>query len=281
MAVGEEVVCAVIPNEEKIDWHEIPFNGIFSLIGEKPYMPEPILCVNNLHVSIDKTPVLNGVSLSVGAGEVHVLMGPNGSGKSTLAHAIMGSPAFTITSGTIGLCGIDITNDPTEARAKKGLYLGFQNPVELAGVGMMPFLRNILASGGASLDSEVIFRERMGSALQRIGLAPHVLDRNVNEGFSGGEKKRNEIFQLSVFRPRIAVMDEIDSGLDVDGSRMVSEELQRFVANGGTLFLITHSGIVARMLNPHTVHIMKAGRIVQRGGKDLLEFVEKNGFESL
>lgn len=244
-------------------------------------MSEPILSVNNLHVSINQTPVLNGLSLSVGAGEVHVLMGPNGSGKSTLAVAIMGSPLVTITSGTIEFCGADITNDPPEARAKKGIYLGFQNPAELFGVGMMPFLRSVLASSGATLDSEIIFKERMGLALQRTGLAPHVLDRNVNEGFSGGEKKRNEVFQLSVFNPRIAVMDEIDSGLDVDGARIVGEELQRFVTNGGSLLLITHSVNSARALNPHRVYIMKGGRIVKQGGKDLMEFVEENGFESL
>lgn len=245
-------------------------------------MSEPIFFVNNLYVSIGQIPVLNGVSLSMGAGEVHVLMGPNGSGKSTLAAAIMGSPLVTITSGTIEFCGVDITNNSTEERAKKGLYLGFQNPAELAGVGMMPFLRSVLASSGAALDSETIFKERMGLALQRTGLAPHVLDRNVNEGFSGGEKKRNEVFQLSVFNPRIAVMDEIDSGLDVDGSRMVGEELQRFVTSGGSLLLITHSVKSARVLNPHRIYIiMKGGRIVKQGGKDLMEFVEENGFESL
>lgn len=244
-------------------------------------MSEPVLSVNNLHVSIEKTPVLNGVSLSVGVGEVHVLMGPNGSGKSTLASAIMGSPLVRVMSGTIGLCGTDITNDSPEARAKKGLYLGFQNPAELAGVGMMAFLRSVLASGGAVLDSEVIFKERMGLALQRTGLALHVLDRNVNEGFSGGEKKRNEVFQLSVFNPHVAVMDEIDSGLDVDGARIVGEELQRFVTDGGSLLLITHSVNLARVLNPYAVYIMKAGRIIKQGGGDLIEFVEENGFESL
>jgi len=244
-------------------------------------MSEPILCVNNLHVLIEKTPVLNGVSLSVGAGEVHVLMGPNGSGKSTLAAAIMGNPLVTITSGTIGLMGTDITNDLPEERAKKGIYLGFQNPAELAGVGMMPFLRSVLASGGAALDSEIIFKERMGLVLQRTGLTSHVLDRNVNEGFSGGEKKRNEVFQLSVFNPCVAIMDEIDSGLDVDGARIVGEELQRFVAGGGSLLLITHSVMAARVLNPHRVYIMKGGRIVKQGGKDLMEFVEAQGFESL
>mgnify|MGYP001578609089 FL=1 len=244
-------------------------------------MSELILSVNNLHVSIGQTPVLNGVSLSVGMGEVHVLMGPNGSGKSTLATAIMGSPLITITSGMIGLCGTDITNDSPEERAKKGLYYGFQNPAELAGVGMMPFLRSVLASSGAALDGEAIFKERMAPLVERIGLSSHVLDRNVNEGFSGGEKKRNEVFQLSVFRPRIAVMDEIDSGLDVDGSRIVGEELQRFVADGGTLFLITHSVVAARALDPRVVYIMKGGRIVEQGNKDLIEFVEMHGFESL
>jgi len=244
-------------------------------------MRESILFVNNLHASIGHTPVLNGVSLSVGAGEVHVLMGPNGSGKSTLAAAIMGSPVVTITSGTIGLYGIDITNDSTEERAKRGLYLGFQNPAELAGVGMMTFLRSVLASNGAPLDSEVIFKERMVSLVERTGLAWQVLDRNLNEGFSGGEKKRNEVFQLSVFQPKVAVMDEIDSGLDVDGARIVGEELKRFVAGGGSLFLITHSGMAARALNPRVVYIMKDGKIVKQGDKDLMEFIETHGFDSL
>ena len=244
-------------------------------------MYQPILSVNNLHVSIGQTPILNGVSLSVNKGEVHVLMGPNGSGKSTFAAAIMGSPLVRVMSGTIKLYGTDITNDPTEERAKKGIYLGFQSPVELTGVGMVPFLRSVLASGGTVLDSEAIFRERMGLVLQRTGLPPHVLDRNVNEGFSGGEKKRNEVFQLSVFNPRVAVMDEIDSGLDVDGARIVGEELQRFVAGGGSLLLITHSPMMIRAVNPQSVYIMKCGRIVKQGDKDLMEFVEKNGFESL
>lgn len=244
-------------------------------------MSEPILCVDNLHVSIDNIPVLNGVSLAVGGGEVHVLMGPNGSGKSTLAHAIMGSPLVTITSGTIKLCGTDATNDATEERAKKGLYLGFQNPVELAGVGMVPFLRSVLASSGAPLVPEIVFKERMGLVSQRMGLASHMLDRNVNEGFSGGEKKRNEVFQLSVFRPRVAVMDEIDSGLDADGSRIVGEELQRFIADGGSLLLITHSGMAARAFTPTCVYIMKSGCIVKQGGKDLMQFVQDHGFESL
>lgn len=244
-------------------------------------MSKPILSINNLYVSIDNTPVLHGVSFSMNEGEVHVLMGPNGSGKSTLAAAIMGSPLVVITSGTITLCGTDITNDPTEDRAKKGLYLGFQNPVELAGVGMMPFLRSVFASNGAPLHPEAIFKERMELVLQRTGLAAHILDRNVNEGFSGGEKKRNEVFQLSVFNPRVAVMDEIDSGLDVDGSRMVSEELQLFTDGGGSVLLITHSAMTAWALNPRTVYIMKAGRIVKQGEKNLAQFVETHGFESL
>lgn len=244
-------------------------------------MSEPILSVNNLHVSVNQAAVLNGVSFSMNRGEVHVLMGPNGSGKSTLAAAIMGSPLVTVTSGMIGFGGTDIMNDTPEERAKKGLYLGFQNPVELTGVGMMPFLRSVFASSGAALDSEATFKERMGLALQRTGLAPHVLDRNVNEGFSGGEKKRNEIFQLSVLNPRVAIMDEIDSGLDVDGARIISGELRRFVTNGRSLLLITHSIMAARALSPSAVYIMKGGRIVKQGEKDLMEFVEENGFEAL
>ena len=244
-------------------------------------MHSPIFTVKNLHASIADKLVLEDISLSVGAGEVHVLMGPNGSGKSTLARTVMGDPSITIHSGIIEFCGENITNIPPDIRAKKGLFMGFQHPVEVAGVGQVAFIRSVLASNEKSLASGVAFNEMLVPVLERAGLPVSFLDRNVNEGFSGGEKKRNEMFQLAVFGPRMAIMDEVDSGLDVDGVRMAEEYFQNFVSTGKSLLLITHSGAIARVLNPHGVYIMKGGRIVERGGNDLLRFVEERGFESL
>ena len=244
-------------------------------------MSNPTLSINNLHASIGDKLILEDISFSIGAGELHVLMGPNGSGKSTLARAVMGDTSIIIHSGIIEFCGEDITHAPPDVRAKKGLFLGFQHPVEVAGVGQIAFMRSVLINNEKSLASGAAFNESLVSALERAGLPVSFLDRNVNEGFSGGEKKRNEMFQLAVFNPRMAIMDEVDSGLDVDGARMAGEYFQNFVSTGKSLFLITHSGAIARALNPHGVYIMKGGRIVERGSKDLLRFVEERGFETL
>lgn len=244
-------------------------------------MTEPILSVNNLEASTNETPILNGVSLCMGAREVHVLMGPNGSGKSTLAHAIMGSPAVTVTAGSVAWSGEDITQEVPEARARRGLFLGFQHPVELVGVGMETFVRSVRAVTSMSVGASDEFKKNLEARLKHMGLGSQTLGRNVNEGFSGGEKKRNELFQLSVFRPKVAIMDEIDSGLDVDGVQMATEEFKEFIAGGGSLLLITHSGNLARSLNPQSVYIMKGGIVVKTGGKELLDLVEAQGFESI
>ncbi len=244
-------------------------------------MTESILSINNLKASINGTPVLNGVFLSMGTGELHVLMGPNGSGKSTLAHAMMGSPYVSITSGTITLNGEDITVDPPEVRAKKGLFLGFQNPVEIPGVGTELLVRTVRASSHAFVYTPEQFKKILEAELERVGLGGTMLARGINEGYSGGEKKRNELLQLSVFTPRLAIMDEIDSGLDVDGVQMAARELKKFVASGGSLLVITHAGVMARMLDPDIVYIMKGGKIMTTGGKDLMTAVEENGFESI
>lgn len=244
-------------------------------------MANTILSINNLRVSIDDKAVLNGISFTMGAGEIHILMGPNGSGKSTLAHALMGDPSVHVVSGNMELCGEDITHASVEERAKKGLYLGFQNPVELSDVGMMPFLRSIHGANTLALCREPAFREQMTALLARAGLASSMLDRNVNEGFSGGEKKRNEMFQLSVLNPRVAIMDEVDSGLDKDGARMVEEALCRFTQKGGSLLFITHSMSTARALCPQKVYIMEEGRIAACGDKNLLDIVETRGFEAI
>lgn len=244
-------------------------------------MAELLLSVRNLHAHINGTPVLNGVDLSFARGEIHVLMGPNGSGKSTLAAVIMGSPLVTVTSGAVYMRDEDITAASPEDRAKKGLYLAFQHPAEIAGVGMMPFVRSVLASKQMPIAGHDQFKKDIDGALERVGLARNTIERNVNEGFSGGEKKRSELFQLSVFQPSIAIMDEIDSGLDVDGVQMAAYELQQFADAGGSLFVITHAGIMARALNPHRVYIMKAGKIVMSGGNNMIDAIETDGFESL
>lgn len=207
-------------------------------------------------------------------------MGPNGSGKSTLAHAIMGSPLVTVTLGSLEFEGEDITHALPEDRAQKGLYLGFQYPVELPGIGMVSFVRNVLASAKKNVLPEADLRTYLGSSVSRVGLPAHFLDRNVNEGFSGGEKKRNEVFQLGIFQPRLAIMDEFDSGLDVDGLHLVAKDLTEFMTNNRSLLLITHSVDIGRTIEPDCVHIMKEGLIVQSGGKDLLQIVGANGFES-
>lgn len=244
-------------------------------------MVESLLSVHNLHVEINGTPVLSGVDLSIGRGEIHVLMGPNGSGKSTLAAAIMGSPLVAVTLGDVYIEDENITAASPEDRAKKGLYLAFQHPAEIVGVGMMPFVRSVLASKQMAMSEHGQFKKDINGALERVGLAGNTIERNVNEGFSGGEKKRSELFQLSVFQPRIAIMDEIDSGLDVDGAQMAAYELRQFADGGGSLLVITHAGIMARALNPHHVYIMKAGKIVMSGGNNIIDAVEADGFESL
>ena len=244
-------------------------------------MPDSMLSVENVCASVDNKLILNEVSFSVGKGEIHVLMGPNGSGKSTLAHVIMGDPKIALTSGTVRFFNEDISAMSPDARAKKGLFVGFQYPVEIPDVGQMAFMRSVFASNAMPLVSVDAFCAQVVPVLERVGLAPHFLDRNVNQGFSGGEKKRNEMFQLSVFNPQMAIMDEIDSGLDVDGTRMVAEELRTFADAGKSVLLITHLGTVAQALVPDAVYIMKGGRIVKCGGKDLMEFVEAHGFENI
>ena len=240
-----------------------------------------ILSLNNVRASAGKKQVLDGISFGIAKGEIHVLMGPNGSGKSTLAQVIMGNPAITLDAGSIEFAGEDITKALPDERAKKGLFVGFQHPAEIPGVGQVAFVRSVLASRLEPLAPADVFTKSLESSLERVGLGPQFLERNVNEGFSGGEKKRNEVFQLSVFRPKLTIMDEIDSGLDVDGSRMVGDELSRFVADGGSLLVITHSAERVQALNPHAVYIMKGGRIVKQGNAELLNFVHEHGFESL
>lgn len=240
-----------------------------------------LLEVKNFSAGIAEKNILHGVSLAVASGEVHFLMGPNGSGKTTLGRALMGDPAVSVIGGAVVYAGQDITALSPEARARMGIYLGFQYPVEVPGVGFTAFLRAARAARGDALPPEADFCREMQALGASLGVSAALLDRNLNEGFSGGEKKRSELLQLAVVKPRLAILDEFDSGLDVDGLRVAAAALKKFVAEDAALFLITHYGRMAEYLPPDRVHVMRGGTIVRNGGRELVDAVERDGFERL
>ena len=238
------------------------------------------LSLSDIRLAVGEREIVKGVDLSIKEGEIHILMGPNGSGKSTLAAGVMGSPHVTVVTGHIEFRGEDITAAAPEERARRGLYLGFQYPVELPGVGMMIFLRSALAARGDVLASEDEFRAHSISIAASIGLKEELVVRDVNVGFSGGEKKRNELVQLGIIKPRLAILDEYDSGLDVEGISMAAGLLRRFIEEEGrSLLVITHSGAIVDLLDPAAVHVMREGRIVAKGGRELVHRVAERGFE--
>lgn len=238
-----------------------------------------LLSVQNLYARIGGKEILRGVSLKIDRGETHVLMGPNGSGKSTLAQVLLGDPHVSVAGGRIFFAGEDITSLPPEERAKKGMYLGFQYPVEIPGLSMEIFLRSALAASGKPVSEEDNFQGKVTVVAASLGMPSTILARNVNEGFSGGEKKRSEILQLKVFQPKLAVLDEFDSGLDVDGLNAASEGLNNFRSPANSLLLISHYGKIVEKLKPDFMHIMYDGKIVRSGGPELVSVIEELGFE--
>ena len=245
-------------------------------------MSEPLFEIEDLHVAAeDGTQILKGVTLTVGEGEVHALMGPNGSGKSTLASALLGSPEYEITSGSIRFRGDDITDWSAEVRGKAGLFLAFQYPQEFPGVSVLNFLRQaVLARRGEEI-SVLDLRKSMLRWMDRLGMDSKFADRYLNEGFSGGEKKRNEILQMAILEPEMAILDETDSGLDIDALRVVSsgvQEVRKDREQMGVL-AITHYQRLLDELRPDHVHVIVDGRIVESGGMELAEELEKNGYE--
>jgi Fe-S cluster assembly ATP-binding protein len=237
------------------------------------------LKIEGLTTVAEGTPILQGVDLTVRSGETHALMGPNGSGKSTLAYAIMGHPHYEITGGSVTIDGHDVLSMAPEKRAAMGLFLAMQYPTEIPGVSLTNFLRTAV---NQVRGEETPVRQFMGELREKmteLGMDEKFLQRNVNEGFSGGEKKRFEILQLALFKPRLAVLDETDSGLDVDALRSVSHGVNQLRGPDLGLLIITHYSRILEYIRPDQVHVMLDGRIAKSGGPELADELERTGYE--
>jgi Fe-S cluster assembly ATP-binding protein len=241
----------------------------------------PLLEIEGLHVAVDGTEILRGVDLAVGEGELHALMGPNGSGKSTLASTVLGNPSYQVTEGAIRFRGEDVTAWPPDVRAKAGMFLAFQYPEEIPGVPVIQFLRQAVSSRIGEDRSVLEVRLSMLEWMKRLGMDPTFGERHLNEGFSGGEKKRNEILQMAMLDPELAVLDETDSGLDIDALRIVADGVQAVRGERASLgvLLVTHYTRILELLRPDVVHVLVDGRIVERGGPALAERLEAEGYE--
>jgi Fe-S cluster assembly ATP-binding protein len=241
--------------------------------------------IQDLHVSVtdaagESREVLRGVDLAVSAGQTHAIMGPNGSGKTTLAYAIAGHPKYTVTQGSITLDGENVLAMSVDARARAGLFLAMQYPVEVPGVSVSNFLRTAITAVRGEAPKIRTFGNELREAMERLSMDTSFAQRNLNEGFSGGEKKRHEILQLELLNPRIAILDETDSGLDIDALRVVSAGINRFREDPAhALLLITHYPRLLRYVQPDFVHVFVGGRIAEEGGMELAEELEASGYE--
>ena len=244
-----------------------------------------MLEIKNLHASVEGKEILKGIDLSIKPGEVHALMGPNGSGKSTLSNVLVGNPQYTVTQGTVTFCGKDLLQMPAEDRSHEGLFMSFQQPVEIPGVSMNNFMRAALNAKRKYLGQPPIsggdFLKLVKEKREMVGLDASLTRRGVNEGFSGGEKKRNEIFQMVMLEPLLTILDETDSGLDVDALRIVAEGFNRLRTENTSAICITHYQRMLDYIKPDIVHVMMDGRIVRTGGPDLAYRIEEQGFDWL
>jgi Fe-S cluster assembly ATP-binding protein len=241
--------------------------------------------IRDLHASVtdaagESREVLRGVDLTVSAGQTHAIMGPNGSGKTTLAYAIAGHPRYQVTQGSITLDGADVLAMSVDARARAGLFLAMQYPVEVPGVSVSNFLRTAVTAVRGEAPKLRAFVKELNAAMADLAMDPAFAQRNLNEGFSGGEKKRHEILQLQLLNPKIAILDETDSGLDIDALRIVSAGVNRFREDPGHgVLLITHYTRILRYVQPDFVHVFVGGKIVEEGGAELAEELESSGYE--
>ncbi len=234
--------------------------------------------IRDLHVSVEDTEILKGVDLTIASGQTHAIMGPNGSGKSTLAYSIAGHPKYTITSGQVLLDGEDVRAMTVDERARAGLFLAMQYPVEVPGVSVSNFLRTAATAVRGEAPKLRTWVKEVNSAMTTLEMDKAFAERNVNEGFSGGEKKRHEILQMTLLQPKIAILDETDSGLDVDALRVVSEGVNRVRETGVGTLLITHYTRILRYIKPDFVHVFFDGRIVESGGAELADKLEDGGY---
>jgi Fe-S cluster assembly ATP-binding protein len=242
-------------------------------------MSAPLFVIDDLHVNVEGKEILKGVNLTVERGEVHALMGPNGSGKSTLAHTLMGHPRFEVTQGRVLLKGEDILALPADERARRGMFLGFQYPVEIPGVKVRHFLRMAVRATKGEEPSVTEFRKQLFEKMALLEMDRSFSERYVNEGFSGGEKKRNEILQMAMLEPEMAILDETDSGLDIDALRSVANGMNKLAGPHMGMLLITHYQRILNYIAPHFVHVLFAGRIVRSGGMELAQELEAKGYD--
>lgn len=239
-----------------------------------------LLEIKDLHVTVEDKEIIKGLNLTINSYEVHTIMGPNGSGKSTLSYTIMGHPKYKVTQGDILYDGVSILGLETDERARKGIFLGFQYPMEVTGVSVENFLRTAVESKEKKDVPILAFHKALLKRIEAMSIPQSFLDRYLNEGFSGGEKKRNEILQMAILLPRLAVLDEIDSGLDIDALRLVSEGINKLIKEEHlTLLLITHYQRILDYIKPQFVHIMVDGKIIKSGGFELAKQLDKMGYE--
>ncbi len=244
-----------------------------------------MLKIKNLHAIVEEKEILKGVDLEINAGEVHAIMGPNGSGKSTLASVLAGNPKFEVTRGSVTFEGNDLLEMEPEDRAREGIFLSFQYPVEIPGVSMVNFMRAAVNEqrkhkGEASISASD-FLKLMRDKRELLGMDSQLVSRSVNEGFSGGEKKKNEIFQMAMLNPRLAILDETDSGLDIDALRVVAAGVNKLQDKDNATLVITHYQRLLEYIKPDFVHVLYAGKIIKSGGPDLAHELEERGYDWL
>ena len=240
-----------------------------------------MLEIKNLHAEVDGTEILKGVDLKINPGEVHAIMGPNGSGKSTLANVVMGNPVYEVTKGSVVFEGEDITEEPVDNRAKLGMFLAFQYPESIPGVTIVNMLKTALTNIQETEYTTLELRLKVAEAMEQLGLSADFADRYLNEGFSGGERKRNEILQLAVLDPKLAVLDETDSGLDVDGLKVVGEGVSKLKSDDKGYLVVTHYQRLLNFIKPDFIHVLSGGKIIKTGSKELGEELEKTGYTNL
>ena len=241
-------------------------------------MSNKLLEIKNLNVNAEEKQILKGIDLTINKGEIHVIMGPNGSGKTTTANAILNNPAYTKTQGTIEFDGQDITNLKTDEIARKGIFMSFQLPEEIPGVSVTNFLKFAKSKVTGKPIKVFQFKDELKQYMEDLNMNPENIERSLNVGFSGGEKKKNEILQMLVLNPKLAILDETDSGLDVDAIKTVSKGIEMFKNNENAVLIITHNMRILENLKVDYVHVLIDGKVVTTGGEEIIKDIEKNGF---